>query len=882
MVNKTLLGLAISAAGLVLTGCNISSVDTDAKVDQTPVEAGSPGTVAEVVTPLFNPARSVLPLANDFLFKTYPVDSDGNAIDASDVDGTLYYAAGKNIDPILADGSINSSYNPVFDALNDLEGFSTSGQIYIEFSGALAATAAAGSVYLVPLNYDGGPKLGTLVSSNPFLYQNIPAIRADVVSDEDGSINNNLLRISPLEPLMPNTRYLVVILDSLQDERGNPVGMPGQYEYLAGDDDLLSAALAPARTAIKGWKQLADGFVAAVLQRSDVSVSLAYTFTTTSTTDVMNVMAAPGNADSSLSNAAIPAAVQNYLNTTSDDQATQLATLTVMTGSSAAATRLLGGHTLLSTLTSPAPRKTDFSTSAPVATALVYPSSQSTFRTGRIELPYFQKAPEGAYVGENPLAGYACSAATSECLQARLTAANVITSQWESNADVVYNLKLATGSDAATAAAYKAPSENVTALFPFARPQGTLSVPVLVVEPVSSCEKPADGWPVVIYQHGLGSHRMSTLPLADQLARSCYATVAIDLPMHGLMPTDTFSYATYDIPVLAAVAGSENSAYNFASFLGMDTATQAAIIGAQTVSQRHFGLTADGVAPTSVSATDASANASGSLYVTFVRFQATRDNTRQAVMDLLNLNASLPFMDIDNDGSADFDGDKVYFAGISLGAIVGEQFVAVNNANTLAANSVGNSALNPIRAAVLGVPGGGLAKLLENSDTYGPTIVAGLTSPDGFNLTRGGLNYESLFAVYQATVDAADPINYAAQLEATGTPYTLIKSVGDTVIPNSVASAPLAGTDPLISALGSTAVDTTTDLSAISPLQIAVTLSDDYSSHVSMARPDTSDATPETAATFMTIASHIISLFDDPTAPTLDDSGAGIVESVSE
>ncbi|MDO6749124.1 hypothetical protein Q4563_17920, partial [Gilvimarinus sp. 1_MG-2023] len=111
------------------------------------------------------------------------------------------------------------------------------------------------------------------------------------------------------------------------------------------------------------------------------------------------------------------------------------------------------------------------------------------------------------------------------------------------------------------------------------------------------------------------------------------------------------------------------------------------------------------------------------------------------------------------------------------------EYVAINNANTLTANAAGNSALNPIQAAVFGVPGGGLAKMLESSDAYGPTIVAGLTDPDSFNLTQGGSDYESLLYVYQATVDASDPVNYAAQLTATGTPYTLIEAVGDHVIP---------------------------------------------------------------------------------------------------
>jgi hypothetical protein len=323
------------------------------------------------------------------------------------------------------------------------------------------------------------------------------------------------------------------------------------------------------------------------------------------------------------------------------------------------------------------------------------------------------------------------------------------------------------------------------------------------------------------------------------------------------------------------------------SFLELDDATKQQSISGETLKQRHFGLTAaaDGVSPTAVSGVET--DASGSLYITFLRFQTTRDNNRQAVMDLLNLNASIPFMDIDNDGnggiansSPDFDKDKIYFAGISLGSILGTQFVAVNNANVVAANSAGNIALNRIQAAVFAVPGGGLAKLLENSQTFGPRIVGALTSPSGFNLTQGGDSFESLQYVYQATVDSADPINFGGLMQLTQTPYSVIESVGDTVIPNSVDSAPLAGTDPMIAAFNATQVDTSSTLTASG--QVYFKLADDYSSHTSMAVPDTDEATPETEGTFTVLATHIISLFGG--SPVLDDSlyGINIVEAVEE
>ncbi len=896
MVKKTLLSLAIAATAAGLAGCNISSVEKyNDDVDQTPINSGIEGTAeneAAPASPVFSPIRSNLPLATDFLF-------------SGSEDGTLEYPAGE-VDIFLADGSRNPSYNPVYDALSDMDGFSTVGQLYIPFSASLeAGELAAGSAYLVPLNYDGGPKLGTLDTSAPF--GSAAAIKADVVSYADGNDTDNVLRISPTSPLNNDTRYLVILTNNILDEDGDATKMPAEYEYLIGDEELLSASdsLQKARETMQGWYQLAQGYMAA-LGQDPTAVTLAYTLTTGGTTEVLGAMTAPGNADAALASP-VPGAIQNYLNTTTDDEATQAATVQAMltaAGSSATAAEVIGAHTLLSALPAPAPRVTDFSESVAVHMSLLQQGADSTFRTGNIELPYYSQAPLGAYSDDGIALdtasddNYICSSTEAACLQAKASAANVVIGQWQSDEDVIENLQLALGADAATAAAYAAPSENVTNLFPFAQENGKVSAPVLVVEPASDCDngstvgKPASGWPVVVFQHGIMGNRMQAVVLAEQFAQACYATVAIDLPMHGLMPNDYVTIASgpaagAGFPLMALVAESAggypaiDGDSDPDSFDDLDAATQALILSGETLKQRHFALTAasDGATPTAVTAANAK---SGSLYIDFLHFQTTRDNNRQAVMDLLNLSASLPYMDIDNDGNGtfnsepDFDASKIYFAGISLGSIVGTQFVALNNISTTDVNSVGNPALNRVQSAVFSVPGGGLPKMLESSATFGSTIVGGLTNPDTFNLTQGGGDYESLMYVYQATVDSADPMNFGGLMQLSQTPYTLIESVGDTVIPNSVDGAPLAGTDPLITAFNAAQVDTSSVIGAAD--QVAVKLADDYSSHSSFAAPDTDPLTPETEVTFGMLVEHALSRFAG--APVLDDGGAGIVESV--
>jgi len=885
MVKKTLLSLAIAATTVGLAGCNISSVEKhNDNVDPTPVSSGTGTVQPATVSAIFNPARSTLPLATDFLF-SFPKNDDGTPVNPTDKDGTLYYAAG-DVD-IIVDGATNPAYNPVYDAISDLDGFSTVGQLTIPFSGSLAeGELPAGSAYLVPLNYDGGPKLGTLVTSSPFA--GAPAaIKAEVVSYTDGEFENSVVRLSPTAPLAKDTRYLVILTNTIPDADGEPTVMPTQYEYLIGDADLVSAALAPAREVMKGWYQLAQGFMAAMSQDPS-DITLAYTFTTGGTVEVLSTMAAPGNADSALAST-VPTMFQNYMNTTSDDAATQVGTITAAVGGdSVTAQTIYGGHQLLKALPAPAPRVTDFSEAVGVSMATVLTGGTTKMYTGSIELPYYSKAPIGAYsddgVALNPAANdnYVCADTTdATCVAIKSSAGNVVLGQWEADTDVIVDLKEATGSTEEEAAAYQAPSENVTNLFPFAKESGKVTAPVLVVEPESACAKPATGWKTVIFQHGIMGNRMQSIVVADQLGKSpyCFATVAIDLPMHGLMPTDMVASGTYGgapftglIPMMAVVAESAGED-DVMTFIGKSDADKLSDISAEVIKQRHFGLTADASnLPTAVTGT--SADQSGSLYITFLHFQATRDNNRQAVMDLLNLNASIPFMDIDNDANTtDFDADNIYFAGISLGSIIGTQFVAVNNTNTSAANTAGNNALNRIQSAVFAVPGGGLPKLLENSQYFGSTILAGLAAN---GLEQGSENFESLLYVYQATVDSADPMNFGGLMQLSQTPYTLVESVGDTVIPNSVDAAPLAGTDPLIAAFNATQVDTNSTLTAAG--QVAVKLADDYSSHGSFARPDTDANTTETEATFAMLISHTISLFMG--APALDDSGAGIVEAV--
>ena len=218
--------------------------------------------------------------------------------------------------------------------------------------------------------------------------------------------------------------------------------------------------------------------------------------------------------------------------------------------------------------------------------------------------------------------------------------------------------------------------------------------------------------------------------------------------------------------------------------------------------------------------TAASVGTSGQLYINLSNFSRTRDGIRQTVLDMLNLGASIGDMDVNADGTADdLDPSKIYFIGHSLGGIVGATFLAVNNNTDVRAY---NSSLPEIQAAALGNPGGGFVKLLENSPSIGAKVLGGLEAASG--ITQGSESIEKFFSVFQATVDSADPINFAADTQ--DIPVLVYTDVGglasaegddddgalsDQVVPNNaltptVASAKsyLAGTDALVTEMGIT------------------------------------------------------------------------------
>lgn len=413
----------------------------------------------------------------------------------------------------------------------------------------------------------------------------------------------------------------------------------------------------------------------------------------------------------------------------------------------------------------PAPAGTPLTT-----TILGLPGAPAQIYAGRLTLPYYLSAPS-AGAPTAPLSGF---------WQADVTKPNVAGSflgrvpcgAFATGADI----------DPGPGTLTARPSTSTTICYPLPRKLSDQTVPVIATVPVGTM--PAGGWPVVIFQHGITSNRSSVLGIVPALTQAGFAVIAIDLPLHGIRTTDGTT-------ALLRVPGTTE----------------------RTFDADYVNNTTGAPGP------DGSVDSSGTHFINLGSLLTSRDNLRQGVADLLVLGKSL----VPAAGAADpgtifvslggvpqavrFDTTQVRYVGHSLGAIVASTFLGVNEATG---------------AGVLAMPGGGIAKLLDASASFGPRISAGLQAqtasfPVNSRIIEGNDNYESFLRFAQTLVDSGDPLNFAVATR-TRHPIYMIEVVGDAVVPNCTIkgdplcpatdvlpiSAFLSGTTPLARIMGLT------------------------------------------------------------------------------
>lgn len=304
-------------------------------------------------------------------------------------------------------------------------------------------------------------------------------------------------------------------------------------------------------------------------------------------------------------------------------------------------------------------------------------------------------------------------------------------------------------------------STHLTYANPIPRLKSVQRVPVLATLPNANSQRaqPAAGWPTTLFQHGITGNRSQSLALAGTLASQGIAMVAIDLPLHGLPPGHPLHIGNFPL-------GATERTFDV-----------------DLVDNELGGCAAGPICP------DGQADPSGTHFINLGSLLTSRDNIRQAEVDLMSLAATAPLFDFNGDGVGDLDGSRLSLVGMSLGGIVGAPFVAMSDR---------------VDVAALSVPGGGVARLLDGSESFGPRIRAGLAAS---GVVAGTPLYDTFMAVAQTAIDASDPINYG--FIAANNAVLLHQVAGDAVVPNTVAGAPLAGTEALIRVYGLDVIDQT-------------------------------------------------------------------------
>ena len=124
-----------------------------------------------------------------------------------------------------------------------------------------------------------------------------------------------------------------------------------------------------------------------------------------------------------------------------------------------------------------------------------------------------------------------------------------------------------------------------------------------------------------------------------------------------------------------------------------------------------------------------------------------RDNFRQSTYDKLQVTrALLAHPDLNGDGKIDIDTSKMSYVGVSLGAIMGAELLALTDT---------------YQSGVLSMPGGSVASIVNNPlSVFRPLIFALL--PDYIQLNPAEV--EKTFSVLQVVLDRGDASSYGARI----------------------------------------------------------------------------------------------------------------------
>ncbi|MGN5190836.1 VolA/Pla-1 family phospholipase [Aeromonas veronii] len=696
--------------------------------------------------------------------------------------------------PRASDGTLKFSTetadlsNPV-SALSTLDGWSTTQPVQlvpatvtgvsVPAPAASEYASAVAPLYLLELTLDpvtlqpNGVKGGKpLVYGTDF-----------VVTGGDGKLN-----LVPLKPLNPSSYYMIVATDALKDSRGTPLKAGGDYSSFKS-----AAGATTQEQTINGLISLQEGLFKAATGITSDRVIFSDWFATQSGADVL--LAVKGAAAKVVENG-LDAAFVWKQDTKGNTSLPATYTINGLNGGVDFLTQLANEPFL--------PQKDRDAIAAAVAANGILNGVAAVTKvyTGTVKLPYFLSTPaiagswdkaktqswHGAIpslyaianalkAGDSEVIGGLVGAGVNPELLGELIADPSRQADLLREASKLIGVTLTSGGKPLDA------ERNIGRFNPLPTLTEVQSVPLRIFAPTTDLSTVTD---VIIYQHGVTSIKENAYALAlsqigaglDPSVNKVVAVVVIDHPLHGER-----GYA---------LSGS------------MDTVT-----------------TSENPTP----------------YLNLGYLTVARDNLKQSVADLLGLRLAVGLANAKGlGGQLGGAGLKVHFLGHSLGAITGANLLAVAN------QKMGNAADSMFEFSTggLSMPGGGIAPLLLNSPSFGPTIKMSVLTSGSPELKAGFEAYapgcqtvvptcfvneflpsldaatqagaastlQSYTFAAQSVLDSADPINLGSGV-AKSFPVFATEIVGDgalslpdQVIPNSIASAPLGGTEPLFRVMG--------------------------------------------------------------------------------
>ena len=268
--------------------------------------------------------------------------------------------------------------------------------------------------------------------------------------------------------------------------------------------------------------------------------------------------------------------------------------------------------------------------------------------------------------------------------------------------------------------------------------RATLRIPILasLPSPTSPAStKPANGWPMVILQHGVTVNRTVMIAMADAFASQGFGVIAIDLPLHGVTDINSPFY--------------QGPGSQFATQFG--------------TTELHFN--ADNVGPLGDFTPDGLIDNGWQIFNLENPLNA-RDHGRQAVSDLINLVRTLPTMVLDAAPAPDVDPTRTAFVSLSLGSMFSTALLAVNT---------------DFVPATMSSPGGRFMDFL-----YDPMAIDfGLPIREAIEAEGaafGTLAFDNFARDLQTVLDPIEPLNYAAAA-AQNHPIHVVEVLSDTAVP---------------------------------------------------------------------------------------------------